>query len=51
MNALPTFPPVEDMSLRELRAELEAHGYEADEIAELQNWSEAAELVQSLRSN
>jgi hypothetical protein len=37
MNTLPTLPPVADMSLRELRAELAAHGYEANEIAEKKN--------------
>jgi SOS response regulatory protein OraA/RecX len=51
MTTLPELPPVADMSLRELRAELAAHGYEADEIASVRNWSQAAEMVESLRIN
>jgi hypothetical protein len=51
MNILPQLDPVWFMTLRELRAELEAHGYEPDEIASIRNWSQAAEMVESLRIN
>lgn len=51
LPVLPALPETPDMSLRELRAELAAHGYDVDEIAALRNWTEAAELVGQLRTS